>query len=89
MGVADTITVYEYIEATHPFVLAYLIWARLLTWCPHLPPERAEPETIVIDGRPYRDVTDLATASDVGAGNAPGHDAFRRVHGALRQVRWG
>ncbi|MDI6872523.1 MAG: hypothetical protein QME79_14455 [Bacillota bacterium] len=83
------ITIYEYVEAKNPFALVYLIWKGWLTWSPHPAPRGVEPGTIVIDGHPYRDVTEETTAAAAGAGAPPGHDAYRRHRGALRQVRWG
>ncbi|MDI6872085.1 MAG: hypothetical protein QME79_12230 [Bacillota bacterium] len=82
--VVRTMIIYYLIEAKQPEVLAELHRRHLLYWTPD-----GETEvTVVVDGRPYRDVTAEAIAAAVGAGTPPGHDAYRREHGRLRQVRW-
>ncbi len=78
------LTIYDIIRARQPEVIEELRRRRLLRWAPG-----GETEvTIVVDGLPYRDVTEEAIAAAAGVGETPGHDAYRRQHGALRQVRW-
>ena len=83
MGVTDLI-IYRIVQEKQPEVIDELRRRRLLRWRPGGEIE----EAITVGGHAYRDVTDLATAAAVGVGETPGHDAFRRVRGALRQVRW-
>lgn len=83
LGVTDLI-IYDIIQAKQPWVIEELRRRRLLRWRPGGELE----EAITVGGHAYRDVTDLATTAAVGVGETPGHDAFRRVRGALRQVRW-
>ncbi len=77
--------IYRIVQEKQPEVIEELRRHRLLRWRPC---GRIE-ETMTIDGRAYRDVTAEAIAAAVGVGETPGHDAYRRVHGRMRQVRWG
>ncbi|MGE5482251.1 MAG: hypothetical protein ACM3VX_05000 [Bacteroidota bacterium] len=83
MGVTDLI-IYRIVQEKQPEVVEELRRRRLLRWRPGGEAE----ETVTIDGQPYRDVTEEATAAAVGVGETPRHDAYRRHRGALRQVRW-
>ncbi|MDI6872470.1 MAG: hypothetical protein QME79_14185 [Bacillota bacterium] len=83
LGVSDLI-IYDIIRVQQPWVLVELRRRRLLRWRRGGEVE----ETVMVDGRPYRDVTEEATETAVGAGAPPGHDAYRRIRGAIRQVRW-
>ncbi len=77
--------IYQIVQEKQPEVIEELRRRRLLRWWPG-----GETEPVVaIDGHPYRDVTETVIATTVGVGVPPGHDAYRRIRGRLRQVKWG
>ncbi|MDI6872132.1 MAG: hypothetical protein QME79_12470 [Bacillota bacterium] len=83
MGVAGTIIVYLYVEAKQPAILAELRRRRLLRRAPGPRPVAA----ILVDGRPYVDLTERVTEAATGYRPEMDHAAYRRIHGRLRQVR--
>jgi hypothetical protein len=82
LEVADTI-IYRIIQERQPDVVEELRRRQLSRWAPGGEIE----DTVTLNGRAYRDVTDRATEEPDGVGVPPGHDAYRREHGRVRQVR--
>ncbi len=83
MGVAGTIIIYAYLEATQPQVISELRRRRLLRRAPGA----RSAETVLVDGRPYVDLTERVTEAAIDHRPEMDHPAYRRIHGRVRQVR--